>query len=350
MIQDSTTTYCESVETSPISPFAVAAPNLVRHGLAVLPCTMDGTKKPLVSGWTEWFRPPSRATVQQFIQKFPSANIGIRCDLSGVTVVDVDGGEDVVKKAIEIFGDTPMKVRTPRGGTHLWYRHNGERNRVRCIDNLPIDIRGKGGYVIVPPSIRVGGGAYNFVAGDWNMLRELPGLGKKIQPTRSKMIGEGRRNNTLFRELLRQSLACDNFEAIVDVARNFNDSCVPPLPDIEVIKTAKSAWLYEVGDRNWNGGTSQIVITGDQRALFGGEGDAFLLFAYLRQLHGGTTRPFAVSTKAMAAHDVIAGWSGYRYRKALQILLKCGPLLRVHRGGSGPGDTSKYELNRQPPW
>jgi hypothetical protein len=44
---------------------------------------------------------------------------------------------------------------------------------------------------------------------------------------------------------MEQVHSCDTFEDILDVAQTFNeDSCVPPLSDDEVVRTAQSAWKY----------------------------------------------------------------------------------------------------------
>ncbi len=71
----------------------------------------------------------------------------------------------------------PLVTGTPSGGVHLWYRTTGERCQVR-LDGLKVDIKGIGGMVVVPPSIRPtgqhAGKAYTFVKGSWDDLIHLP--------------------------------------------------------------------------------------------------------------------------------------------------------------------------------
>src|SRR5690349_5804408 len=44
---------------------------------------------------------------------------------------------------------------------------------------------------------------------------------------------------------MQQARHCDDFNALLDVARTFNqDSCMPPLAETEVTQTAQSAWGY----------------------------------------------------------------------------------------------------------
>ena len=72
------------------------------------------------------------------------------------------------------MGDTPMRSRTPSGGTHLFFRmragiHYG--NSVK-IKGKPIDLRCEGGYVVVPWS-RNDEGTYEWT-GQVLPVSELP--------------------------------------------------------------------------------------------------------------------------------------------------------------------------------
>jgi hypothetical protein len=83
---------------------------------------------------------------------------------SGFDVVDLDGEEGIAEwtKLEAKHGKAPTySVRTPRGGLHLYYRHDPARPIPCTASKLAphIDTRGDGGYVLVPPSI-VGGKSY----------------------------------------------------------------------------------------------------------------------------------------------------------------------------------------------
>jgi hypothetical protein len=62
----------------------------------------------------------------------------------------------------------------------------------------------------------------------------------------SKSIIQGQRNNTLWRYCMRQAHYCDDFDALLDVARTRNDDCLLLLDDGELVKVAESAWGYTV--------------------------------------------------------------------------------------------------------
>lgn len=101
-------------------------------------------------------------------------NLGALCGLPSkknggkyLVVVDVDHSDpwslDIIKELV-----TENKVsfcyRTGSGGLHLWYYSKNQiRNSVKTI-HPNIDIRGIGGYVVIPGSLHVGSGgnAYDF--------------------------------------------------------------------------------------------------------------------------------------------------------------------------------------------
>jgi hypothetical protein len=131
--------------------FAVAAQDLRRHGLAVLPVGGVDGKRPLVKNWSRWRWPPSEDFVTKLVRQHGGANIGIVTGLSGVTIVDIDSDDSaVLSKVIGQLGDTPLKARSPRGAPHLYYRSSGERSISfrTCRDlradlqDLPVDVKG----------------------------------------------------------------------------------------------------------------------------------------------------------------------------------------------------------------
>ena len=99
--------------------FQTYAPEYAAAGLTVLPTGKKDGKVPLVPHWPR-FGPRSHV---RFLDKFANANIAI-VDGKEVTRVDIDD-PDLIDSAIKRFGETPIKVSTPSGGLHLWYRANG---------------------------------------------------------------------------------------------------------------------------------------------------------------------------------------------------------------------------------
>jgi hypothetical protein len=337
-------------------PFESIAAELWKFGLWPIPLIGDGDgKPPHVKGFTRWQRRPSFDALARWAKRWPDANVGLLTG-RGVTVIDIDD-RSLTKQMIERFGWTPLMIATPSGGRHLYYRSSGEP----CSDlrpTLPVDIKGLGGYVAAPPSRRpagrTAGRRYRILKGSWDDINQLPALRPGSVPTthtgdsteliRLRAIVEGQRNKTLFKALLRHARSCDTLDALFDVARTINDdSMLEPLPDAEVVKTARSAWRYETEGRNWAGGSGEITITGDEIARLAAHShghDMALLYLTLKRAHWGR-RSFAASPEAMARDRVIPAWlDRRRYRRTLADLVGVTLLRLEHRGGSRPGDVS----------
>jgi putative DNA primase/helicase len=119
------------------------------------------------------------AQISAWWTRWPQAMIGLPTGRAiGAFVVDVDAGID--KDTGEVFEAAAIKSQlvaaigtalpatrfamTPRGGEHLYFRYPDDAaigNRAGLLGKgSRIDIRGDGGYVIAPPSLRKDGVAY----------------------------------------------------------------------------------------------------------------------------------------------------------------------------------------------
>ncbi|WP_081494858.1 phage/plasmid primase, P4 family [Bradyrhizobium liaoningense] len=154
------------------------------RGWSVFPCH-PATKQPLVKSDVAGEGGLKLATtdetqIRAWWQRWPQAMIGLPTGAPiGAFVVDVDAGED--KATGEIFEAAALQVNleraigaplpptryalTPRGGVHLYFQLPGDGSEIGNRANLlgkgsRIDIRGDGGYVIAPPSVRKDGVAY----------------------------------------------------------------------------------------------------------------------------------------------------------------------------------------------
>jgi hypothetical protein len=147
----------------------------------------------------------------------PDCNIGMACgEKSGVFVVDIDGGEaeTALAKLEEIHNTLPPTVEsiTPRG-RHSFYRWPNRviRNSTSRI-GPNIDVRGRGGYVLVPPSIHPSGRPYAWsvdsarvfaVAPDWllDLIAAKPPPRNTTPPEQwrelAQGVSEGARNCSL---------------------------------------------------------------------------------------------------------------------------------------------------------
>jgi hypothetical protein len=200
-------------------------------------------------------RPPSQEAVAAWLKqpKKRAANVGtITGPASNLTVVDVDE-PSLVGLALKSFGDTPLIQRTPRGGYHLLYRYSGEGSPTR-LDGKPIDVRGRGGYVVLSPS-QIGGKSYLLQRGSLlTDLRQLPaakGLPKAEAATGariSRLVGGDGRNNSVFMAL--KNWAAENGlqseEHAYVVAQSFDAQLnEEPLSERELRATARQIFGYQ---------------------------------------------------------------------------------------------------------
>jgi Bifunctional DNA primase/polymerase, N-terminal len=136
-----------------------AALRLASAGLPVFPCN---GKVPLTDhGFKDATR--DETVIRLRWAEAPDANIGVATGAamngSKLIVLDVDGSEGEASLAAlqSLHGEIPPTVgtRTPRGGRHLWMLAPSDV-RIRCSAGKKLgpglDVRGEGGYVIVPPS------------------------------------------------------------------------------------------------------------------------------------------------------------------------------------------------------
>lgn len=124
------------------------------NGYPVFPC--DRQKKSHV----RWKAAAStdRRQIENWWRKWPLAMIGVPMgSRSGLVVLDVDckngvDGFATMRASDWTIPPGTIEVRTPSGGAHFYFRYTGtERNSAGKI-GPGLDIRGEGGYVIVPPS------------------------------------------------------------------------------------------------------------------------------------------------------------------------------------------------------
>lgn len=212
------------------------------------------------------------AAIREWWRKWPDAGIGIPTGVaSGWLVLDIDprhGGDAALCSLIEQYGDMPetMEVETGGGGYHIIFEYPELAALGNSRGRLPegIDVRGEGGYVVAPPSVLASGKPYRLrndatpaPVPDWLirlLTEEKPSATPPDAETRSGansragiglVIIEGSRNHSLFRigtYMRGRGAELPEIEAeLLDInARR----CSPPLPESEVLKTARSAAGY----------------------------------------------------------------------------------------------------------
>lgn len=126
-------------------------------GISVFPCN---GKAPLTArGFKD--ATTDEAVIKAWFEKFPNANVAAATGaVSGIVVLDADVRDDIdgVGNATEAVPEAlgTFQVETGGGGRHFFFTHPGEDRRVsNSPSGLPagVDVRGDGGYVILPPSI-----------------------------------------------------------------------------------------------------------------------------------------------------------------------------------------------------
>ncbi|HOJ16274.1 MAG TPA: bifunctional DNA primase/polymerase [Caldisericia bacterium] len=205
------------------------------------------SKAPLIA-WTEYQnRLPTEVEVKSWWTKYPLANIAvITGKVSNLVVVDFDSDE-AVRWARENNLLETLCVETARG-LHAYYRYPQNRTIQNTVNlnNMKIDIRADGGYVIAPPSIHITGMEYTFTIK--KPIASLPEIflskSKKVIDLKSFYNGvkEGSRNDTLAR--LCGSWVNDNLslEECLEMAYLWNERNNPPLDAKEVERTVKSIY------------------------------------------------------------------------------------------------------------
>ena len=138
---------------------AIAA---AQRGFAVFP--VDG-KRPLVAWRTE---SSSDTQVVATMGWDAATGIGVDCGKSGLVVVDIDDLDAIPELTSQLgwdaVTDETLISRTGRGGLHLFYRAGStevKNSASRVVQG--IDIRGSGGFVVIPPSAHESGTAYEWL-------------------------------------------------------------------------------------------------------------------------------------------------------------------------------------------
>ncbi len=236
-----------------------------RRGWPVFPCKPRSKAPATPRGFLDASSDP--AIVQILFSGKGDCNIGVATGpASGFFAVDLDGAEGRRSFFEEVLEDElpeTLAVDTPGGGLHLFFRSNGSpiKNRAK-IGGKPIDVRGSGGYVVVPPSIHPNGKQYAWVGDDETDIAVPPAwllayvIGESSHCSKSSHlsftignggdhldslgnhpgVAEGQRHDTALR-LIGSALARGLDPVVVaQQAIDWGRRCSPPMADDEVLK------------------------------------------------------------------------------------------------------------------
>ncbi|MCC6394776.1 MAG: bifunctional DNA primase/polymerase [Bryobacterales bacterium] len=132
------------------------------------PCNRNG-KHPMTRNGVQ-DATTDEAQIRQWWTETPWANIGLATGWDGLIVMDVDDagektGSETLRALLERHEPLPdtREVVTGSGGRHLYFYSTHEITNSAGKVGKYIDIRGYGGYVILPPSNHVSGQKYQWV-------------------------------------------------------------------------------------------------------------------------------------------------------------------------------------------
>ena len=176
---------------------AEAAIGYAKRGVRIFPVKWDGSKEPLTP---HGFKDATfdEGTIRRWWSKWPNAWIG-RPTGPDWFVLDVDDRSALAELETEhgFLPDT-RRATTPRGGLHFYLR--GETSCARGGLPQGIDVRGAGGYVVVPPSPGYEWQSEADVAEAPAWLMKLLNADDRRNgsaPPVAGVIAKGERNNTL---------------------------------------------------------------------------------------------------------------------------------------------------------
>ena len=248
-----------------------AAMKLAHRGLHVFPVDPTSKAPKTVHGCLDATRDERR--ILSMWRACPSAGIGVATGKpSGIVAIDVDprsGGEDGFAELAGKLGNPGLTVRvlTPSGGYHLWYRAPAAAVACSAGRLAPgVDVRGDGGYVVAPPSVRPDGTGWRWapggaplaeLEGEWIDAMRAPAAHERplATPVASWVAlvrdgaPEGGRNHALARIVGHLLAKGVDPHLVAELAHLVNGRNRPPLPGAEVDQVVVSIASREVRRR-----------------------------------------------------------------------------------------------------
>jgi hypothetical protein len=239
-----------------------AALAYARDGIPVFPCAQ---KKPLTGPGGFKNATTNEEQIRNWWRITPDAQIAAPAGAkSHLLSVDIDnqGAADFLRELEAKFGSLPLtrEIQTSPGHKQLHFRQpEGITSRCHIAFRgvLGFDVKGDGGYVILPPSVhhesrkpyRVVVDAPLAEAPAWllALVNEPQPASKNGNGAVGEKILKGKRNATLTSlagTMRRRGMSEDGIAAALVVE---NQRCDPPLPEADVRSIAKSVCRYPPG-------------------------------------------------------------------------------------------------------
>jgi hypothetical protein len=260
-----------------------------------------------------------------------------------VTIGDVDErGDEFLYAGLEMWGDTPLIVKTANGKYHCYYRNGGKKRLIRPLGkHKPYDVLGDG-FVVAAPSLGPGG-QYQIIRGSVDDLYRLPPMRQLLvrpqtidssprtveKPWGEMVEGDGR-NHHLWYFLMGQAHGM-SLNEIAAIADDHNRRLKEPMAEAEVSKIVQSVLEYERNGMHFVGIGKAMLLFHDLYDRLEDHVDALSLFLRLKRVHWHRDQ-FALST-AMAK-ELRWGWS--RFKAATVTLVTQEIIACMDEGGRGP--------------
>lgn len=250
--------------------------SLAYKGLAVFPCRPRDKRPATANGVKD--ATTDLDTLRQWWRREPEFNVAVATGaVSGVFVVDLDGpdAEAELRRLEQKHGQLPSTVESITArGRHAFFKMPRSPVRNSAGKIAPgVDVRGDGGYVLVPPSVHPSGRAYAWSvdsaaefasAPDWLLVQvsrssisgKRPGApATEWEHLVSEGADEGHRNYAVTRlcgYLLRHYISP---LVALEMLQLWNAThCRPPLPADDVNRIVESIAGREINRRIGRGG------------------------------------------------------------------------------------------------
>jgi hypothetical protein len=244
---------------------------LAERGLCVFPCRVRDKRPATANGLKD--ATTDLDTIKLWWREEPEFNVAVATGPgSGIFVTDIDSfeAEDELRKLETRHGWLPATVESITArGRHLFFQYPQKPVRNSAGKLAPgIDIRGDGGYVLVPPSVHPSGRRYCWSVDSASAFAQAPGwlLAALAEPKGGQSelatapgewrdlvcdgVDEGRRNHSVARlagHLLRRRV--DPFVAL-EMLKVWNAvRCRPPLEAAEITSIVDSIAARELQRR-----------------------------------------------------------------------------------------------------
>lgn len=244
----------------------------LRRDLSIIP--IGSGKRPLVQ-WKHFQESkPTIEEVKTWSQMSSFEGFGaVTGPISGIVVLDLDVGADLSGL---VLPNTPT-VQTGSGGRHMYFRYPEDitiGNRVGL--HHKIDLRGLGGYVVLPPAVHPNGTAYQWLTDLSTPFAEMPWwLVEDLREERARWnelkelqviegVPQSQRNDSAAKVVgsLLHRYPQDEWGSIVwPLFEGWNLKNHPPLDTRELRSVYESIAGRELDKRNGNGQVVQHIRT-----------------------------------------------------------------------------------------